>query len=234
MRNSLLMCSNTYLHTRRLKLKGVEQDVMNVRQLCSILNMNFEHLENENFTLESLENALFKFRPTVVWICGHGFLNETKNNEYLLHHNSERWPSSYTKITDVEFGNLFTKAVNTFQKPMLIVFDVCHSATFVNLEYYFYKEQFLKKVNSTQPLVKFNNDHFLVVISAATDFEETKETAAGGGFLTTRLIRFFVSSFGFFSLRSLDLIRPSSTDKTHNLIISVSIKKNMFEQTKIN
>ena len=169
----LLLCAITYRYNKCVTLNGVLSDVKNIENLCSKLGIEFFLLLDDDVTLNKLEEMIIKLKPSCIWFCGLGLLNKnTGSNEYILNKNIKKWPFYYNKITDIEFGNLFKSIISW---PILVIFDVCHSATFINLEYYFYINKFLKKIDSSQPIIKSEIQQ-LIVLSAATDFDTTSET----------------------------------------------------------
>lgn len=225
----LLLCAISYKKKPSIYLPGIEKDILNIENMCKMLNLITVKLVEDQVCLENIRECINNYNPIVVWFCGHGILNnKTKSNEYILSNGINSWPYTYNKITDLQFENLFNELnfTHSLVIPKLIVFDVCHSATFLNLQYYFYEGRFLKKINSIHPFVTVTSP--LIVISAATDFSTTQEDSINGGYLTNKLVEYLLDSKGYFSLKTLDSLRPSSTDKTHNLIISINKKENIY------
>lgn len=133
-----------------------------------------------------LSSALTNYPAELIWICGHGYI-ENNDNKFLL--------SAYSSLSwrSVDVQEMMQKRMHK-QNLVCCVFDFCHASTLLNLKYYFSeKGDFLAKVadNKTQ-LYSDNPNKLIITIAAASDFEQTGDDPIIGGTLSNLITRILI------------------------------------------
>lgn len=169
-------------------------------------------LENPN--KDDIAHALSTFQPSVLWMCGHGVLNEANENVYIIDGGAlpPRPPGRISLLppgnilSEPEFTRLALKNARSKHVTMY-VFDFCHSCTMLDLPYFYENGFFYKKLgdgpDSSERYGRFRAASTLfIVISGCSDFETTEEDARGG--LLTQQLLYLMRSERALSLRILD------------------------------
>lgn len=213
--NMLAICSD-YNHTN-IRLPGVEADRVNLYHFTQ--NTMSKILTNPS-KLE-IETA-FKQSPNFVWLCGHGVLDDNKDNVYIISDNTRLpriVPKNITslppqfKMSAAEFTMLVRQHAS---KILFCVFDFCHSCTMIDVPYYYESGYFYKTLGPHVLKPGGTNDPLIITISGCTDFDTTEEDYQGG-FLTQRLL-YVLRQNRSLSLASLDILTPKSCISTNKII----------------
>ena len=208
----LAICSN-YKETN-IYLPGVDVDKLNLYQFTHNANSSLRMLENPS--KEEVRDAIETFQPNIIWMCGHGVLNDAKENVYIIDGSSlpRRVPARIAqlmprnKLTEPEFTRLVLSNAKKRQTT-LYIFDFCHSCTMLDLPYFFENGFFYKKLGgedadaAKQRYVRFEHlEHLFIVISGCSDFETTEEDVRGG--LLTQQLLYLLRREKALSLQLLD------------------------------
>lgn len=211
-------------------LPGTKKDLKNLIKFCENNRIEYSTLLNDEINSDSLKKKLINFNPDIVWFSGHGYLNDNNLNELILTKDLKTnffRLVNYGKIADYEMLEIIENYINNSRKDkILLIYDLCNSATLLNLEYYFKNLTFFEKSNDKERQLK-NDNKIILSISAATDREKTYESEEGG-YLTLILLNLF-ENYKFVSLNLLNSVIPSDNVKDYNCIISVNKIINPFE-----
>jgi len=163
----------SYINTKYY-LPGTLVDLNNLKKMSSGTFSKLNILYQHEITFEAITHEIKNSNPNIIWICGHGILKNNQNY-YVLpiieNQNVDNVDPDKYFIKDETFGKMLVE--NQFSKICLIVVDICHSATFLNLKYYYKNLNFYEKVNDTEYQPQFNNSQTIICISGSTDFSPT-------------------------------------------------------------
>lgn len=212
----MLVCVASYDNSF-CSLPGVKLDEKNLRDFCDKHNIIFNSLSKNNLFEDSLDGSVRNIKPNIIWLSGHGIVDSSKQQVAFVLPKITSFPffTDSTLMHSEEFGNILEKRLS--KDNVLVVVDICHSATLLNLKYYFKNGIFYEKIDDKLFEPNFKNK-VVVCIAAASDHTVTYESSTGG-FLTNSLIDFFDENQDI-SLSMIDNL--SAMNPGSEMIISVS------------
>lgn len=214
----LAICSD-YKHSN-IRLPGVEADRVNLYHFTQ--NTMLENYILTNPSKSEIESTFQHKQPNIVWFCGHGVLDDNKDNVYIIS-DGNRMPKNVPKnitllapqfkMTAVEFTSIVQRCADKF---LFCVFDFCHSCTMIDVAYYYESGFFYKKLGRNVMEPGRANDPLIITISGCTDYDTTEEDYQGG-FLTQRLL-YVLRKERALSLNLLDILTPKSCISVNKII----------------
>lgn len=210
-------------------LPGTLVDLDNLKKMSSKTFSKLNILYQHEITFDKIAQEIKNSNPNIIWLCGHGILKNNQNY-YVLpiieNQNVDDVDPDKYFIKDETFGKMLVE--NQCSKICLIVVDICHSATFLNLKYYYKNLNFYEKVNDTEYQPQFNNDQTIICISGATDFDPTFETSQDGGYITSQVLN-LINEKKSLCLSDFDNLIPTGDFfQTQQVIVSTNKIMNPF------
>jgi hypothetical protein len=192
---SIVGIFNSFKNSKRLQyLAGVEIDAQNIADFCRVCNI--VHLAVFDPRRIAVERAIYRHKPDVIWMCGHGVTDSWGESSYLMGNDKRE------DILGVDAGN-YAKGYTNEAKMQIFILDFCQSGSFVDVRYRLNIETAKWEYNPVSESELVIDDIDLVlVISAAPYNKNTMESVKFGGELTTFMLE-LLNEHGFLNLKVL-------------------------------
>ena len=174
----ILSCMCNY-NNSRFQLDGVNKDLENLDTLCAQNNIPLVSLFEEMVTFENLRKNLSG--KNMIWFSGHGNFNEYKQENCFYLSEYKHFGISFKKTILTQSDMLTLVEEDRSNEFMIFVLDMCHSGTFLDLDFKYNGNGKFERVNSAAPKIQSNT--LIISISACTDKETTPDSTKMGGIL---------------------------------------------------
>ena len=199
----ILAILNSYPDSEPNELPGVTKDretIVALRQLGFTIIL-IENAESKAF----IEATLKRYKPSVIWLCGHGIHLEGENdfilNGFFSTNQTARWHDDVYTINNRDINKLISGTTSATNVQFL-VFDFCASKTLAMLGYFFKDGKYISNAHTSQPIIDDRSD-IVICLSAANNNSTSSESALYGGELTI-FTSLLLRTCGFLSIELID------------------------------
>lgn len=208
-----LSICNSYKNTP-IYLKGVENDEKNIITYGTYLQ-NYKDIKHINISSSYYPETICRLLELndlhLVWMCGHGILRETVDND-VARKKYNVFITDYGELTSDHVEMAVRQSSSQFT---VYVFDFCHSLSMLNLKYFYSKGSFFKKIyddEEEKTLYEDDDKYTRISIVGASDYDIAMETIQGG-YLTSYLF-YLLKTYGCVTLENFDENLPEHLSKS--------------------
>ncbi len=216
-RNTIVAILNSYPNSKSQRLGGVKVDKNTIVSLGQRLGWRVLILEEVTDKTDILD-TIVKYKPSVIWMCGHGIF-ERGENDFILdgffvqNQKRELHKSKFT-VNNEDMKNIIVTS-RSETNVQFVVLDFCESESLATVKYkYVVKQDTNGNVDGEyiiNPLfqelpessVIVDRNDIIIIITAASNNTLSSDSLTSGGELTI-FINDLLCHYGYISINLLN------------------------------